>query len=99
MIPSNSAASHFQPRETRKLSPHMNEMLGTPCMACRQPLDFQVPNPQDANRLLAICLECGAWHGVDVAPDGQAAIIYHLPEVRSYRHRSEDGRDQPSSLP
>jgi hypothetical protein len=43
----------------------IGQCIGMACPACGEILDIQQPNPDDPDRLLAICCNCGAWHIVD----------------------------------
>jgi hypothetical protein len=47
----------------------------------------------DPDRLLAVCIECGAWQYIEVSPDGNEAIMIPLPDAKfywSFLNRSQD---------
>jgi hypothetical protein len=51
------------------------------CAECQCPLDRHQPDPEQPDRLLGTCEDCGTWYLID----GELCVMIALPDARSLR--------------
>jgi hypothetical protein len=47
------------------------------CAQCQTVLDLHQPDPEQPDRLLGTCPDCGTWHLMDP----QAGVMYRVPDL------------------
>jgi hypothetical protein len=63
------------------ISPESEEMVKSHCPNCCSYLAIHMPDPDSPDRMLAICSGCDIWYYIEVAPDGESAVMVRLPDV------------------
>ena len=51
------------------------------CWDCETVLDFSQPNPEDPNRLIGICGDCGHWYLVERPEIESRLLMLELPQL------------------
>lgn len=67
-------------------------LVAPSCLKCHASLDIHQPEEDRPSQLLGTCGECGAWHMIEVSPDGTEAYLFNMPGVEFVRDKLAEAR-------